>query len=469
MLGVDYKVHTSSLSTSFVPPFRATSFFSRGAMSNLPKNVNPELETNYVLQAVAQGTDEKTRLDDIHAALREYLGGRLSEAPIHEKAPGNILELGCGSGAWAIDAAREFPDAKVIAVDLSPLPPIPLPPNMMFQRVDVMEGLPFADETFDIVHARFFMKHVPNAKDVMERAAKLLKPGGWLLVDDYDIGSLTKTGGPAVCQFATEIMESMRAHQSDPEIAHKFEDILKSLGMFSRVDVKKIEALLCGTTAIAGMFIGRTRYFLRGVRGIVTNWDDVEKIWHHTFYNELGAAPEEHPVLLSEAPLNPKANREKMTQIMFETFNAPAFYVAIQAVLSTYASGRTTGLVLDSGDGVSNTVPVYEGFALPHAVLQLDVAGQAITGLLINNLMERGYPFITNAERMMLPDEMVTASQSSTFDKSYELPDRQVIPVTGKERFRAPEALFQPAMIGLGAQATTPSLMRRRHPGRPLR
>ncbi|XP_008325830.1 actin-85C-like isoform X2 [Cynoglossus semilaevis] len=195
-------------------------------------------------------------------------------------------------------------------------------------------------------------------------------------------------------------------------------------------------------------------------RGIITNWENIEKIWHHTYYNELRVPPEEHPILLTEPPLNLKANREKMTEILFETFNVPAMYVAVQAVLSLYASGRTTGVVLESGDGITHNVPIYEGFSLPHAIIRLDFAGQDLTEYLLKLLTERGYSFVTPAERDIVRDikeklcyvakdfEDETDAPPSSVENTYELPDGQIITV-GDERFRCPEAMFQPSMIGV--------------------
>ena len=219
----------------------------------------------------------------------------------------------------------------------------------------------------------------------------------------------------------------------------------------------------------AGIYVGYEFLTLKGTvninnpmqHGIVTSWDDMQAVWHHTFYNELRVNPEEQPVLLTEAPMNPKANREKMTQIMFETYSVPAMYVNIQAVLSLYASGRTTGVVLDSGDGVSHTVPIYEGYTLPHAIRRIDLAGRDLTEHMMKILHEGGYSFTTSAEREIVRDikeklgfvaldfdaEMEKYDESTDGEKIYALPDGRTIKV-GDQRFRCPEVLFDPSLIG---------------------
>lgn len=155
------------------------------------------------------------------------------------------------------------------------------------------------------------------------------------------------------------------------------------------------------------VFIGKRAEELRGLlkirypleHGIVTDWDDMERIWHFVYQEELKTLSEEHPVLLTEPPLNPRANRDTAAQILFETFNVPALYTSIQAVLSLYASGRTTGIVLDAGDGVSHAVPVYEGFAMPSSIRRIDVAGRDVTEYMQLLFRKSGYVFHTSAEK----------------------------------------------------------------------
>eukprot|EP01043_Picozoa_sp_COSAG02_P021759 COSAG02_NODE_1114_length_14502_cov_140.830035_7_plen_598_part_00 len=212
--------------------------------------------------------------------------------------------------------------------------------------------------------------------------------------------------------------------------------------------------------------------------GIVTSWDDMEKIWHHAFYNELRVAPEEHPILMNEVLMNPKASREKITQICFETFKTPAFYLENTATLALYASGRTTGVVLQIGESTIWQVPIYEGHVLTWSVINpahMDqISGQKLTDYMMELLAERGYSFTTTIEREIVRDikekfcyiasdfeaEMQKATTSPALvEKTYEYdlpgmfgPDKQKQVITiGNERFRCPEALYRPSIIGSSA------------------
>jgi len=198
--------------------------------------------------------------------------------------------------------------------------------------------------------------------------------------------------------------------------------------------------------------------------GIVRNWEDMEHLWNHTFYEVLKVKPAETKILLTEPPMNPIKNREKMAEYMFETYGFNALYVAIQAVLTLYAQGLLTGVVVDSGDGVTHIVPVYEGFALPHLTRRLDVAGRDVTRYLIKLLLLRGYAFNRTADFETVRQikeklcfvgydlllETKLAQETTVLVENYTLPDGRVIKV-GSERFEAAEALFQPQLVDVEA------------------
>ncbi|KAI3668993.1 hypothetical protein L6452_40211 [Arctium lappa] len=190
--------------------------------------------------------------------------------------------------------------------------------------------------------------------------------------------------------------------------------------------------------------------------GVVKNWDGMEKIWLHTFDDELHVDPSEHPVLLSEPPLNPPADRETMAQLMFETFNIPAMYIALQPELSMYAAGRLDGIALHSGDGVSYAVPYISGAYFFPTITRVDVAGGDITDYMMTSLTKRGYDMADQREIVRDIKEKFSyvafnyeqeLERSSSATKEYTLPDGSSFAI-GEERFCGPEVLFRPSLIG---------------------
>ncbi|KAH8045661.1 hypothetical protein JL721_12564 [Aureococcus anophagefferens] len=184
-------------------------------------------------------------------------------------------------------------------------------------------------------------------------------------------------------------------------------------------------------------------------RGMVESWADMERVWAHCYGDEgLGVASDAHPLLLTEAPLNAARHRERAAELLFESFNVPALHLAPQAILSLYASGRTTGLVLDVGDGVAHAVPVYEGFAVRHGVARSDVAGRDVTDRL-QLLLARGSADDDGGARpralSAAPSDAANAADGRA--RTHVLPDGSSVTL-GAERFRAPEVLFDPSLVG---------------------
>jgi centractin len=196
-------------------------------------------------------------------------------------------------------------------------------------------------------------------------------------------------------------------------------------------------------------------------RGIVQDQTDMQAVWEHT-YRELKIMEDQHPVLITEAPLNPDSNKKLMLEVFFEKFQAPMFSVQSAPILNLYASGRTTGLVLDCGDGLTSATPVVEGYAVTHAMQRSDVGGRDVTEYLQLLLRKAGYPMHTSSElqevrhiketKCLVVDnlereEQLLFSSIDLYQTPFTLPDGSAINLSA-EKFRAPEVLFDPALIG---------------------
>ncbi|CAG9484136.1 actin-related protein [Plasmodium vivax] len=244
-------------------------------------------------------------------------------------------------------------------------------------------------------------------------------------------------------------------------------DDVPNLVFPSYVGRPKYKRVMAG--AVEGnIFVGNKAEEYRGLlkvtypinHGIIENWNDMENIWIHV-YNSMKINSEEHPVLLTEAPLNPQKNKEKIAEVFFESFNVPALFISIQAILSLYSCGKTNGTVLDCGDGVCHCVSIYEGYSITNTITRTDVAGRDITTYLGYLLRKNGHLFNTSAEMEVVKNmkenccyvsfnmnKEKNSSEKALTTLPYILPDGSQI-LIGSERYRAPEVLFNPSILGL--------------------
>jgi len=220
-------------------------------------------------------------------------------------------------------------------------------------------------------------------------------------------------------------------------------------------------------------YVGQDAQRLRGVLnlkypiadGIIKDWDAMQEIWEYCF-SQLGIKPSEHKFLVTEPPRNPNANREKITEIFMEKYRARGVYVACTGTLALYSVGKTTGVVVDSGDAVTQAVPVYEGFNMPYAIKKNLIAGREVTNHIVELLAYEGIgqQGVESSWRqtigLMLKEQMCfvsynpkadykKATKSDELAMTYFLPDGQALAIN-TPRFMGPEAIFMPSLIREG-------------------
>ena len=227
---------------------------------------------------------------------------------------------------------------------------------------------------------------------------------------------------------------------------------------------EKIPRIL-GQEALEKMGMSDVKYPIE--KGIIKDWDDMELIWHHMLYNELRIAPEDHNMILTDIPSNAPENREKIVQRMFEKLNVPGLYISMTSVLAIYDAGRTSGMAVDSGQEITNFVPVYEGFAFPNAISKTEIGGKKLTKYLKQLLIDKKYNINTDAKELKINEikekycrvsydfenEIREAGEGGNLEEKVKLPDGEEITLE-TERLKCPESLFRPNFLPLAEPNT---------------
>ncbi|KAI0027130.1 S-adenosyl-L-methionine-dependent methyltransferase, partial [Vararia minispora EC-137] len=180
------------------------------------------------------------RLDSLHRGLKNYMDDKLCLAPLGDFKPKKILELGCVASCRAIEAATLFPDADVLATDISPLPDRPLPSNMKFMKMNILEPIPLEPASYDLIHARFTFVHLPDPLAALMRVVALLRPGGWLLIEDIAVNADVVGDVPGTRAAYTALIKLWENAGQEPRYAARLADTLRAEGLFAQVDAHHV-------------------------------------------------------------------------------------------------------------------------------------------------------------------------------------------------------------------------------------